>query len=162
MTKQQEIDEKHLEWLVENRSKNSGHFYGTFKNYYCTRKKLEKSRHYSTAQELLGVAFSLWPSVFLADKSGEPGSSLKDAKTFLATMLRDNAITYSQDRMNNNWSFNFYITVAKNHLEALNKKFPGIFADGLKVRESRARWEHLQAAFEAGVTQFGEVLTQTK
>jgi hypothetical protein len=59
---------------------------------------------------LVGAAFSLWRAVFLAPKN--PTSRLailKKGRKFLEKFLRDNSISYGDEKNNREWSFGYYL-----------------------------------------------------
>lgn len=115
-----------------------------------------KSRDFSPkAKHLVAACFSLWRGAFLADKTTTRSEVQADARTFLAKMLIDNAITYPQDRSTRNWTFNYYMNNATNELLRLSKSWPKIDAtlnDRLGVPKDstspQRRWNRTQRAFE--------------
>jgi len=61
------------------------------------------------AQELTGVAFSLWRAVFLSDTTGEFEDQFADLKKFLVGLISDNTVLYNTDKNARNWSFRYYL-----------------------------------------------------
>jgi hypothetical protein len=115
-------------------------------------------------QELVGVSFSLWRAVFLADRAEDETRS-EHAATFLAKMLTDNAIAFTQDRENREWTFNYYLDNAFFRLEQLGKDWTGTTAlepPATEVRTRRRRWNFLHNAFKKAVKRLKEKLEEAE
>jgi hypothetical protein len=60
----------------------------------------------------IGVAFSLWRAVFLVDVSQGRANALSHAEEFLVRLVRDNTITFQQDRDTREWTVGYYLNSA--------------------------------------------------
>jgi hypothetical protein len=65
---------------------------------------------------LAGATFSLWRAIFLAESAADWDAILMNAEAYLEKVIRDNAITYSDDWNNRKWSFVYYLTNARYRL----------------------------------------------
>jgi hypothetical protein len=130
-----------LEWLVKNRSRNQACAVKLFKLLTERESQIKLQRSDMFVQGLIGVTFSLWRAVFLADKRGIRAESLKSATEFLETMIADNAIGYIQDKKFKEWTFNYYTNNVRLTLINLHNTRPGIVPEwGNKKRlPSRSR-----------------------
>jgi hypothetical protein len=96
------------------------------------------------------LAFSLWRSAFLSDKTGYRSDTEAGAVKFLSEMLQNNAIAYSQERSSKDWTFNYYATNAHLRLEDLqdlNIDWELGFPMPM-MKSPKDRWGFLQKAFE--------------
>jgi hypothetical protein len=59
----------------------------------------------------MGASFSLWRAVFQADAPLDRVHNQVAATSFLDKLIRDNAITYTDER--NSWSYGYYIGNAR-------------------------------------------------
>ena len=150
-TEKQRDDEAHIRWLIQRRNRTQATSLKLLK-LISNRDLALDDVQYSAVQELVAVGFSLWRSVFLADKSIEEGSSIKAARKFLATMLADNAINYTQDRATKEWTFSYYTTNAWLHLGLLKKRIAFDFDEKFLPAVPRERWEYLQKNFEVALS----------
>jgi hypothetical protein len=62
---------------------------------------------------LIATAFSLWRAVFLTESERDLTSIQKSQKTFLASVITANAITFSDDYKNRAWTVSYYLETAK-------------------------------------------------
>src|SRR6201999_2284342 len=108
------------------------------------------------------ISFSLWRAAFLADREVLPEKRLKAAEKFLRKILVDNQISFVQDRLWRDWTFNYYVEDARARLELLDDDW-----DDLKLgqlypakgqRTSRKRWDLLQKAFAKAVNRLADDL----
>lgn len=105
------------------------------------------------------ILHSLWRAAFLADKTGKRHAVFEDARAFLGKMLTDNAITYPQDRSAREWTFNYYMSNAKEGLLHLSRRWKAV-EKVLSMKQkvvrgttsSQRRWDRHQRAFEAAVS----------
>jgi hypothetical protein len=157
-----QLEHEHLRWLIQARADNqqSGFRLLTLLDKHTTT--IKKHKVYAVrAQLLVAVCFSLWRAAFLADKTGLREAVFKDAREFLAKMLKHNAIAYAQDRDSREWTFNYYMNAAKDSLLVLDRAWPAI---GRKLNAqnkvlkgttvARRRWDRHQKAFETAVESF--------
>src|SRR5688572_31783879 len=93
----------HLAWLVKSRSANQLSAVKLYKLFNKYPEKVKRKELSQTAHNLVAVCFSLWRAAFLADKTGMRHAVFRDANAFLGEMLRNNAITYAQDRSTREW-----------------------------------------------------------
>jgi len=163
-----DISPSHLRWLVDSRTANQK---AALKLYtlLCDHSEQMVTPEWSAkAQHLVAACFSLWRAAFLADKGVKRSEVQAHARTFLAKMLVDNAITYPQDRSTRNWTFNYYMNNATNELVILSKDWPDIAAvlkkkaravavingkiKKIKLKTApQRRWNKTQRAFETAV-----------
>ncbi len=119
------------------------------------------------AQSLVAACFSLWRAAFLADKTGLRRAVFEDARSFLAKMLVDNAITYPQDRGAREFTFNYYMTNATEALlrfseqlwpevdDALKAKWDVLrkkkLVDAIATTLPQRRWDKVQRALDVAI-----------
>lgn len=132
----------HMEWQVKWRSENQDCSLKLFKllEQYPTRWR--QDGYYDAALCMSGAAFSLWRAVFLADKKEQTREAvLKHSMDFLEAVILDNAISYPQDKKNNEWTFNYYFWNARDRLIWLNGEWPRLVPRWIhKARSPKARW----------------------
>lgn len=148
---------EHLTWLVERRSRNQHASMKLLAMMDGHKEKLALRKYSITAQALAGVAFSLWRSVFLADKTGDKGASLGDATQFLKTLISDNAINYPQDRKAKEWTFNYYILNASVRLNNVADDWKYPFSRSRK-KAAKDRWDYWQGELEKAIERFSQEL----
>jgi hypothetical protein len=148
-------DPEHLDWLVQHRTANqstAAKLYRLFREY---RPIIGESPFANEAQLLVSVAFSLWRSAFLSDKTGRLSDAVKDAEWFLGEMLLTNAIAFVQDKKAKDWTFNYYIGSARGYLEIYARDNSSDFALGnLSAKAPKERWEIAYNAFKRAVEHF--------
>jgi hypothetical protein len=159
----QPLDPEHAEWLVKNRGDNqviAAKLYRLLKTYPEHTDKFA----YETDM-LVGVAFSLWRSVFLSDKTGHQKDTPPKAISFLAEMLENNAIVFSTERNANDWAFNYYAVNARHRLQNLQDHWSKSAVDmgplkppGTRQHIPKDRWAHLHDAFCMAVNHFEDLL----
>jgi len=91
-THKKELDPQHAEWLAKHRGDNqviSAKLYRLLKIYndYIDDFGYE-------VEILVGIAFSLWRSAFLSDKTGYRTDTTDKAISFLAELVQNNAIVF--------------------------------------------------------------------
>lgn len=72
----------------------------------------------------VGTAFSLWRAVFLAHPPTTWADNLENAELYLERVIRDNAITYQDDKKMQRWSFGYYVNNARFRLQAIGDLMP--------------------------------------
>ena len=160
-----ELDPEHAEWLAQHRGNNqviSAKLYRLLKTY---RDHVDDFGY--ETELLVAVAFSLWRSAFLSDKSGYRSETTKKAVSFLAELLQNNAIVFSSERSANDWAFNYFATNAKWRLEALQDQWSEFDIGPLAPPKKQAhvpkdRWECLHEAFCMAVNHFEDLLIEAK
>jgi hypothetical protein len=164
MAKKQ-IDPEHAEWLVKHRGDNqviSAKLYKLLKTYP------DQIDEFGFEVEMLvGVAFSLWRSAFLSDKTGYRSDTTDKAILFLSEMIESNAILFSTERSANDWAFNYFARNARDRLERLEDRWEDLDMGALTPPKKRAhqpkdRWEYLHDAFCAAVNHFEDLLIAAK
>lgn len=113
-------EKDHLEWLVEQRcsiQRATLQLLGLLRD-QATR-LAENAEDLWVAHMLIGVAFSLWRAAFLGDVTLSTEAIATNAETFLETVIRDNAIGYTQDRNAREWTYGYYVNNAKFRLGAM-------------------------------------------
>jgi len=154
-----DLTSDHLSWLVQSRNDNQIKNLQLFGMFDLYKEKLRLKDHSLQAQALVAIGFSLWRSVFLADKSTEPGAPLSDATYFLGKVIVDNAINYPQDRKARDWTFNYYIANAKMRLEQLESDWnTKLFGARRLADDPRERWGISQNAYAKALNHFDSLL----
>ncbi len=127
MPRTDDHSETHLQWLVQNRSRNQQ---VTLDIYLAMTRNgdviMGNAVYTQLAQELAGVAFSLWRAVFLSDFTKEMESELRDVKAFLGALISHNSIGYPQDRSAREWTFQYYLDNARQRLRGIANRHPEI------------------------------------
>lgn len=109
---------------------------------------------------LIAAGFSLWRAVFLSESDRDFVSIHKSQEKFLESVLTNNAITYTDDKINRAWTVSYYLENAKHRLAAamylaeeylkdksLNKVMPLLRLKGERdVALTRYEWECVHAA----------------
>jgi len=67
---------------------------------------------------LVAAAFSMWRAVFLAETPRDWGTVKAKREEFLARVVADNAIAYSDDKTNRAWTVGYYLDNARLRLLA--------------------------------------------
>jgi hypothetical protein len=114
-------DTKDMQWLVKSRSEVQDLLLAlwTIAKDGCLRTSSQKLQF----ELLIATCFALWRSVFLAHGERTSSSINEHATKFLETLVRDNAIAYSQDRDSKAWTFGYYINDAYFRLEYYDRIF---------------------------------------
>jgi len=163
--KKKELDPEHAEWLAKHRSDNqiiSAKLYKLLKSYPD-----EIDDFGFEIEMLVGIAFSLWRSAFLSDKTGYRSDTTQKAISFLAELVQNNAIVFSSERGAVDWAFNYFAFNAKHRLEKLQDRWPELKMTPLLPSNARAhmpkdRWESLHNAFCDAVNYFEGLLVEAK
>ena len=117
------------------------------------------------AQELAAIAFSLWRAVFLSDLTEEVEKQIIDVQTFLGTLISHNAIAYQQDRISREWSFQYYLSNARERLLNIARQGSLTVLEVNEVdREARSAkedWEIAESALKKAVERFAEMMRIT-
>jgi hypothetical protein len=144
-----------MNWQVENRSKNqccSVKLYEILETY---SERFQKDEYFFASQDLISAAFSLWRAVFLTDKTGRRVEVLKMSQLFLSNVILDNSISYAQDKLTREWTFNYYLENARFRLERLHRKHPKLVqAWENKKRRAQPRWEYAQDILTRAIDSF--------
>lgn len=113
------MQEHDLEWLVRNRSTIQDLLLELWKEF--PEAPSAGSKPGTVLQLLVGVAFSLWRAAFLADSARDWQENASHSKKFLGMVVKDNAITYSQERDARFWTVGYYLNNAFLRLEMAYK-----------------------------------------
>ncbi|HEX3485455.1 MAG TPA: hypothetical protein VHT51_10370 [Micropepsaceae bacterium] len=153
---------EHVEWLVQQRSLHqrvSSKLYGMLVTHKVAAEPLQ-----SYARALVGTSFSLWRSMFLSDKNEHAESALESSKAFLAEVLQNNAITFTQDRQERDWTFDYYANNASFRLDYLSQAWEtDLFsAVGPWRPEPKDQWERLMGAFQLATEHFDIMIRKLK
>lgn len=148
----QDVSAGHFDWLVEGRSRNQRSTLDLYRMILENEAQLaENVDLQAAAQEVAGIAFSLWRAVFLSDTAGDVQSRWADVKTFLVSLIADNTVLYVTDKNARNWSFRYYLDNATFRLGRLADTDPGLL-DGVDLTRAAAldkdEWMNAQAALE--------------
>ncbi len=122
-----------FKWLVESRSKIQKESLALY-NFLCAnRTALDQNK---PAAEifgfLLGTTFSLWRAAFLANENRPKRRILDDAQKFLKYLVRDNTISYTQDKDAKNWTVGYYLNDARYRLLDIKHRLPKLVGDALQ------------------------------
>jgi hypothetical protein len=152
----EEDKHQHLQWLIESRHRNQRsalRLRSLLKDYEKQWKTKDLS---AAAQELTSISFSLWRAAFLADKTGKRSAVYSHAFQFLERVIEDNAITYAQDKVWREWTFNYYTRAARLSLEYLNRRWPRIVGpyEVVAKRKPKERWEYCQSLLDNAIDAF--------
>jgi len=160
LPRQKKSSEKqdHVDWLVKHRAENQRTSAKLYRLLRENPRQLKRKAVGSHAQILISIAFSLWRSAFLSDKTGKFKDTVAGAELFLEEMLMNNAIAYSQDRKSKDWTFNYYATNAWHRIQDYYAKYPALKRDTMTMSPPKARWEQLQQVFGKLVDHFEGVL----
>ena len=160
----EKITHDDLEWIVNNRYKNHKSSLRIYALIDQHRQIVTRSKsHRSSAQTLLGVAFSLWRAVFLARLKKNIDSMIKDAESFLVELIDSNIVTYSLDRENKDWTFRYYMSNARYRLKDLHGKFDhkehpfNLWGDVAGISPQQ-QWVEVQNALDAAIDSFEKIL----
>ena len=110
------LDVKHLEWAIEQRGKIQHTILALYQYASGQPPKGPSFPDSSLLDHLSAAAFSLWRAAFLADGSRDPFSIHEGQTKFLATIISNNAINFSDDKKHQAWAVSFYLENAKNRL----------------------------------------------
>jgi len=118
--------EKDYEWLVRRRNDTQllllSHY--NFLKKHRNALLAGEELHRSIFGLLIGAAFSLWRSVFLAEAERGWEKILEQAEKFLKTVIEDNAINYTQDKTMRDWSVGYYLNNARYRVDRILSKLP--------------------------------------
>lgn len=153
---------EHFGWLVEGRSANQRSTLELYKLIDTNERALNGNAElFEAAQELTGIAFSLWRAVFLSDTTGEYADQMADLRKFLISLISDNTILYITDKNARNWSFRYYLDNAVHRLRKLSRGRLELVTEGELSRESateKEEWQAAQSALEIGLRRFEAAL----
>ncbi|MBA3962563.1 MAG: hypothetical protein H0X40_11760 [Chthoniobacterales bacterium] len=146
---------KHLQWAIESRAQNQRCALRLLRLFMEYEEKWKTKSWAGAAQGLLSVSFSLWRAAFLADKIAKRAAVFSHATDFLEKIIEDNAISYTQDRKCNEWTFNYYTRNARTALETLNEHWPEQVPVYARQRLTPTeRWRYCQELLDVAVEQF--------
>ena len=103
-----------MEWLVDRRSKIQAllvRIYSTIGDDLPVT-----SMGASVKFLLVGVGYSLWRAVFLAESTRDWKTVNEHAKDFLRKLIKDNAIGYPQESATKAWTVGYYLNSAYHRL----------------------------------------------
>ena len=135
---------EHLEWLVDRRSEVQETLLALYK--YVGK---PPTGHPAVTDYLIYAAFSLWRAVFLAGSDRDWDSVFKGQKEFLAKLVEDNSISYSDDKNLSAWTVGYYLNVAKFCVLAaaqhITPEGPEYLPHGPMgpIKETRQYWDEL-------------------
>ncbi len=159
--KTDDLSDEHLSWLVDNRSRNQRVTLDLLNIIRRNKVSIESSIEYSGfAQELAGVAFSLWRAVFLSDLTEDVEAQMIDVERFLGNLISHNTIAYTQDRNAREWTFQYYLNNARQRLLEIARTRSDLIDLADVDREAgsaKEDWEIAQSALENGVVKFDKL-----
>jgi hypothetical protein len=160
----EKISQKHLAWFVKHRSQNQKASLALNALLSNHEKKIKSSTKYMLiTQTLIAINFSLWRSVFLADREDGADKRLQHAEDFLAKLIVDNAVGYPLERTAKNWTFGYYLNNAVYRLKQLAEAYPTVFSSDWEKKSRKTaqqNWEAIQGALEEGIKNFGKELAK--
>lgn len=161
-----DVSPKHFTWLVEGRSANQQSTLLLYSIIHRSEHTLNGNVELQeAAQELTGVAFSLWRAVFLSDTSGEYEDQLADVKKFLVSLISDNTVLYVTDKNARNWSFRYYLDNAVHRLRKLSSGRLSLVnsADLAKAADTeKDEWLDAQSILDKAIDRFGAAIESTR
>ncbi len=88
----------------------------------------------------VGVAFSLWRSVFLIEAVRDKWPDITTgAEKFLKFLVEDNAMTYDREKICRDWTVGFFLNNARYRLYRVREKMKGIEDTGAFKRLEEQR-----------------------
>src|SRR6516164_133481 len=111
-------DVEHLRWAVDQRAE----IQRTLLALYEYVRKTTSAAGYADPKaylldNLIGAAFSLWRAAFLAETFRTDESVFRSQELFLAKVISDNSIQFSDDKVNRAWTVGYYLDSAKLRIE---------------------------------------------
>jgi hypothetical protein len=83
---------------------------------------LEETNLEDVAGLLMGAAFSLWRAIFLAPElPNKSENMIRKGRDFLEKYLRDNFITYGDDKKHHPWTYGYYLNSARFRLRLVKE-----------------------------------------
>ncbi len=158
-----DLSKEHLKWLVRSRSANQKATLALYLAIETNQASIERNIAYAElAQELAAVVFSLWRAVFLSDLTEDVENQMIDVRRFLAALISHNAIAYQQDRNSREWTFQYYLTNARERLLAIaaRRALPILDVNEVNLEASSAKedWEIAQRALSRAVGRFAKAI----
>jgi hypothetical protein len=148
-------DLEHMQWQVTWRSKNQECCLSLFKLLRAHEDIWLEGDYFFAAQDMISAAFSLWRAVFLSDKEAKRSLVFKHSKDFLESVILDNAISYMQDKKNNEWTFNYYVTNARYRLVDMHERHSTIVPEWIyKNRKPKPRWVYAHSQLCESINAF--------
>jgi hypothetical protein len=161
-TREHDLSPGHFTWLVDGRSANQRSTLELYKLISGNERKLNSNAELQkAAQELTGVAFSLWRAVFLSDTSGEYEDQLAVLKKFLTSLIADNTVLYVTDKNARNWSFRYYLDNAVHRLHELSRGRLRLVDDSDLAKPAdteKDEWRDAQSVLDKAIARFGAAL----
>jgi hypothetical protein len=115
-------DLEHLEWAIDQRAKIQHTLLALYKFVRDNSPDQLGLVTMSLLDDLIAAAFSLWRAVFLSESNREWTSIHKSQENFLASVITNNAITYSDDKRNRDWTISYYLENAKHRIKSAHLK----------------------------------------
>ena len=109
------------QWLVKNRSEIQDRMLKLYEFGELLKKRDALKDSWPLYGLLVGVVFSLWRAVFLVRTLREPEDEMDHGIKFLSTLIETNAIGFSQDASNSQWTAGYYINSAMMRLHEITK-----------------------------------------
>ena len=101
----------------------------------------------------------------MSDLTEEVEKQIIDVQTFLGTLISHNAIAYQQDRISREWSFQYYLSNARERLLNIARQGSLTVLEVNEVdREARSAkedWEIAESALKKAVERFAEMMRIT-
>jgi len=153
-----DVSPRHFKWLIDGRATNQRSTVALYEIIDRHRDDLVLNPEFlEVAQDLLGIAFSLWRAVFLSDTTGDYEDQIADAEKFLVSLIADNTVLYVTDKNARNWSFRYYLDNAVYRLRELAASRLALVdgADLARVAESeKDEWLHAQESLTKAIARF--------
>jgi hypothetical protein len=153
-----DVSPTHFKWLIAGRAANQKSTVALYEIIDSYRDiVLPDVELMKAAQDLLGIAFSLWRAVFLSDTTGDYEDQIADAEKFLVSLIADNTVLYVTDKNARNWSFRYYLDNAVYRLRELAASRLALVdgADLARMAESeKDEWLHAQESLTKAIARF--------
>jgi hypothetical protein len=163
-------DERTLKWQIQKRSEILNvllELHGLIGSEKESKAKMGIAKRRMLSL-LVGSAFSLWRAVFLVYGSRNDRNMIEHCYNFSGSVLRDNAITFAQDRDTHEWSVGYYLNNAAFRIIAVyeNAEFKGLerldgyvkeYRKGLPWKDSMHLWDDTHSALRDTIDCFKKV-----
>lgn len=117
MADNEKPDFEHLVWAVDQRAEIQRTLLAIYKVIRTHTPPQYGYDKMHILNDLIGAAFSLWRAVFLAETFRDVKTIHENQEAFLEKLITDNAISFTDDKANRNWTVGYYLDNAKFRLQ---------------------------------------------
>lgn len=140
-------DTKRLGWWVKRRADNQALLLDLLT--FAEADRPLPTPQATQLQLLIGAGFSLWRAAFLGDGELPELTTRERANAFLRVIVEDNAVPFSKDQANKEWTFGYYLNNAYFRLQLAYRRLPEIGLAGTPQLRATVD-EFLERQTEAG------------